>query len=478
MHSITVREKEVLKKAELEDGASLQKHLKEIIEGEAFKGSHRSQRFLTYIVDQVISGRIELLKERVIGSELFGRSPSYDTGQDAIVRVAASDVRKRLQQHYHTIGAASEFRINLPQGSYIPEIVRDGRHDADSPDGSLMHDDLLPSLSDTSKDRDSQSPLVAVADQVAAVSAGRGGGPGLLRWRIAVFLLSILAIMLAVLDFAQVKTNWKSDDAHIQAPTISTLPWSILFNSPDITTHLITSDVDIVRIQKLVGSRISVSDYANRNYLPPNKTLSTQDKWYLLQGDKSATLDTQIATSIAELAGTVSRKVDVKGARDLRFSDLKTDDNFIFLGSPFSNPWFSIFNDQLDFQFIVGRDRGLGPEAIRNIHPAPNEKSVYVSTANGGATGESYAVVALVGNPGQYGHVLLLAGVSGEGTQAAGKLVVDMPRLSLALKKCGISTAPPLKHFEMLLRVNLMAGSPGGFDVVACHVLSDNPSHS
>jgi hypothetical protein len=55
--------------------------------------------------------------------EVFGRSPSYDTGEDAIVRVTASDVRKRLLQHYDRNGSASEFRINLPLGSYIPEII-------------------------------------------------------------------------------------------------------------------------------------------------------------------------------------------------------------------------------------------------------------------------------------------------------------------------------------------------------------------
>src|ERR1700735_1730288 len=98
-------------------------HLKEVIEGAAFKASHRSGQFLKYIVDQAIAGHFESLKERVIGIELFGRSPSYDTSEDAIVRVTASDVRKRLLQHYGRSGDASEFRINLPLGSYLPEII-------------------------------------------------------------------------------------------------------------------------------------------------------------------------------------------------------------------------------------------------------------------------------------------------------------------------------------------------------------------
>src|SRR5271156_4326118 len=102
----------------------LQQHLREVIEGAAFKASHRSGQFLKFIVDQAIAGHVESLKERVIGIELFGRCPTYDTGEDAIVRVTASDVRKRLLQHYGKDGATSEFRISLPLGAYVPEIAR------------------------------------------------------------------------------------------------------------------------------------------------------------------------------------------------------------------------------------------------------------------------------------------------------------------------------------------------------------------
>src|SRR5580704_17158294 len=108
-----------------QDVALLQQHLREVIAGAAFKGSHRSGQFLTYIVEESVAGRVTALKERVIGVKLFGRDPSYDTGEDAIVRVTASDVRRRLLQHYGKYGFTSEFRISLPLGSYIPEITRE-----------------------------------------------------------------------------------------------------------------------------------------------------------------------------------------------------------------------------------------------------------------------------------------------------------------------------------------------------------------
>src|SRR5580765_1583200 len=102
--------------------AELRAHLDEIIKGAAFKGSHRSQAFLKHIVEHALHGEAADLRERSIGVALFGRPATYDTADDAIVRVTASDVRKRLLQHYGNTVGESRFRINLPAGSYVPEF--------------------------------------------------------------------------------------------------------------------------------------------------------------------------------------------------------------------------------------------------------------------------------------------------------------------------------------------------------------------
>src|SRR6187200_1584042 len=99
---------------------AFREHIGRITTSAAFKGSRRSQDFLTHIVEQALAGHFDALKERALGVELFGRNPSYDTGEDAIVRVTASDVRRRLQQYYGQ--TPSEWRIELPAGSYIPEF--------------------------------------------------------------------------------------------------------------------------------------------------------------------------------------------------------------------------------------------------------------------------------------------------------------------------------------------------------------------
>ncbi len=467
MDPIDAREAEIAKIAESkEDLATLQQHVTEIIEGTAFKGSHRSGQFLKYIVDQSIAGHFESLKERVIGMELFGRSPSYDTGEDAIVRVTASDVRKRLLQHYGKYGSASEFRLRLPLGSYIPEITRESHGQVGQFDVSELHQESVISPHDSAaapQEPVAISPTVSLPE--AALRPTSQITRQLLPW----------GILLVALNLALWSMLWNRS-SRTEAATRPTFPWSALF-SPSHATHLITSDPNIAEIQGFTGTQISASDYANHNYIPePNKLTPEEDRFcrVTLRGDTSL-VDTPIAVNIAELAQSNLTKIDVRAARSIQLSDLKTDDNFIFLGSPRSDPWTALFSDQLDFRFVF--DKATNQEIIQNVRPRPHELPAYVPTAPGWATGQSFAVIALVQNPDQNGQVLLLAGANAEGTEAAGKLVNDLPRLASTLHGCGIQSVGQPQHFELLLRLNTMAGSPNNVDIVACHALSGSNTH-
>jgi hypothetical protein len=73
-------------------------------------------------VENTLAGRAEILKERTIGIEAFGRPASYDPSEDATVRVKAGEVRKRLGLYYAGEGRADEIRIDLAPGGYVPEF--------------------------------------------------------------------------------------------------------------------------------------------------------------------------------------------------------------------------------------------------------------------------------------------------------------------------------------------------------------------
>jgi hypothetical protein len=150
-------------------------------------------------------------------------------------------------------------------------------------------------------------------------------------------------------------------------------------------------------------------------------------------------------------------------------ADFKTEDAFILFGSPRSNPWMELFENQLDFSFKFDETRKS--EFILNKRPRSGEATSYVPTAEGWGTGQAYAILALVANPSQGGQVLLLAGSDAEATEAAGKLATDLPQLTRTMKAHGFDPNGPTRHFEILLRVSTMAGSSNTFDVIAFHVL-------
>src|ERR1700758_806891 len=98
------------------DKEDIQSELDRILASEFFKSSARCREFLKYVVEVKCSDTSEPLKERTIGITVFGRSPDYDTGSDAIVRVKANDVRRRLAQYNLSADPRRSVAIELSPG--------------------------------------------------------------------------------------------------------------------------------------------------------------------------------------------------------------------------------------------------------------------------------------------------------------------------------------------------------------------------
>ena len=102
--------------------ATILEQLARIQNSKAFGNSDRAKQFLSYVVEHAVDGHSGLLKERLIGVDVFHRSPSYITSEDSIVRVQAADVRRRLLHYYSEEEQEPEVRIEIPVGSYIPKF--------------------------------------------------------------------------------------------------------------------------------------------------------------------------------------------------------------------------------------------------------------------------------------------------------------------------------------------------------------------
>jgi len=99
------------------DALRIREALGEVLQSAPFRNTRQCQSLLTYIVDHTLAGENDRLRERVIGIEVFDRSPDYEPGEDPVVRVRAGEVRKRLAQCYQD-RIDTLVRIDIPPGSY------------------------------------------------------------------------------------------------------------------------------------------------------------------------------------------------------------------------------------------------------------------------------------------------------------------------------------------------------------------------
>jgi eukaryotic-like serine/threonine-protein kinase len=109
-------------KIRAEQADSVRSALELVISSDAFAGSTQCQDLLRLMVEHALSGELDALCERRIGVEMFGRPADYDTSNDAIVSVRATEVRKRLAQYYREVAKTPVVRIELPPGSYLTEF--------------------------------------------------------------------------------------------------------------------------------------------------------------------------------------------------------------------------------------------------------------------------------------------------------------------------------------------------------------------
>ena len=104
-------------------------------------------------------------------------------------------------------------------------------------------------------------------------------------------------------------------------------------------------------------------------------------------------------------------------------------------------------------EFIFQRvDSGprKGDLGVLNAHPQPGEPQMFLASPSNQPTTEDYAVIALVPGIDPARSVLILAGTTTFGTQAAAEYVCRQDSLAELLRRLGVSKAADMKPFEAL----------------------------
>lgn len=106
------------------DKGQVRAALQSAINSDAFSGALRLQEFLTYVVEEKLSGRQDGIQGKTIAVDVYNRKIEGLGDGDKVVRVDASRLRRRLDQYYTNEGRRDAISISIPKGGYKPQFNR------------------------------------------------------------------------------------------------------------------------------------------------------------------------------------------------------------------------------------------------------------------------------------------------------------------------------------------------------------------
>lgn len=102
--------------------AEVSRQLDRMLASPIFKRSPRLSRLFRHVVEQSLRGEDYRVKEYSIAVEVFGKPETFDPRVDSVVRVAARQLRAKLEHYYGTTGRFDPILIRIRPGDYTPRI--------------------------------------------------------------------------------------------------------------------------------------------------------------------------------------------------------------------------------------------------------------------------------------------------------------------------------------------------------------------
>jgi hypothetical protein len=386
-----------------EERLAIEAQLERLLANSHFSNSRRFPAFLRFIVSATINGQADLLKERTLGIEVFGKDADYDTAADPIVRVTAGEIRKRIAQYYQELGHQDELKLSLPPGSYVPQFQ------------------FSPALQ--VELRDEATPVASVAtvqEQSSSPKATR------YHWRFAaVILIALLGIAGAFLVWRQ---SQRSAFAEFWEPILgSSQP--VLFSVADQTQY----------------TAISLRDAGD-----PERQVTLKDNLTAVVIDDLGTI-----IKIANVVQTAGKPYSIRGESATSLSDLRNGPSVII--GAFDNAWTLRMLRPLRYHFANNPDMTM----FSIVDGSQQDQARWVVDRRQQIATNNYrdfAIVARFTDDTTGEPTLVAAGIGRGGTIAAGEFLTD-PELLKAVRDRRPSAK--IKNVEVVLSTQIIDGEPG-----------------
>lgn len=410
-------ENEINANAAVVSAAAVRDQLNRLLAHPLFANSKRYPVLLAYTVEQVLLGKADELKERTIGVEAFGREPDYDVALDPVVRATAAEVRKRLVQYYYNPEHAGELLVELPLGSYIPNFKEQF--------AGKSHPEVeaaVPEAADVP---------VRMAEAVPSSDENNGSRDkkwGLPQWASGPLALPI-AVLFGIAIGVAVFPLWR-----VRTPSNLERFWAPVTGTSSRVTYCLGEPTESVDLQ--VRTTYGAFEDGSLNVY-------------------------DVVTLARSIAPLVPRNGEfrVLPSSATGFAQLR-EGPFVLIGA-FDNAWTLRVTQNLPFGFVIDNhvrkivDRKSKPGRFWTLRwEVPNSK-----------VAEDYAIIARIhdGVTGQ--PVIVLAGILGEGTQAASEVVSNPDYLNQLLQK--VPRDWDRLNMEAVVQTHVIDGHPGPPTIVA-----------
>jgi hypothetical protein len=396
-----------------------------LVNSHVLHGSESLCKLLRYLAMHALTHPGTSLKEYEIATEVFHRPADFDPQLDSTIRVQAGRLRLKLAEYYGSEGAEDPVLVDLPKGGYVLSFHHRIRAHAK---GLLV----APS---------SSSPL----ESEATAHSHRS-------WAIAVVALAVLlAAAVAVIITLVASRNSAEATAHNEsAPAVFRTFWKSFISGPEEPWVIFSNGAFVGRPE--TGMRYFDAARDSRALILDH---------YTGVGEVLAVHD------LDHVFALLGRPIVVKRGSLLSLDDAKNN-NLIFLGSPAENLTLREIPSTQEFVFQrLSTGPRKGDLAILNVHPQAGEPDAFLASPSNLPLSEEFSVIARVreGNPTQ--SVMILAGTTTIGTQAAVEYICRPQSLENLLERLSVSRTTDLKPFEAVLRVKVSRGVPVAMELVA-----------
>ena len=376
-------------------------HLELVLTDPLFNNSKRLPAFLRYVVKEALYGHSEgQIKERTLGIDVFGRLPDYDTNADPVVRMTAGEVRKKLAQYYYANHHA-DIQIEVPLGSYMP------RFRCSHPEAAAV-----PAVAEAAI----PAPVATAVVEPVTTTASPSRSFGWAAWSLAVLVVLLGAGFVA----------WRSTARQTSVDRF----WNS-FTDP-------SKQVLIV--------------------LPALSRVPQALPQYHFEAESVAIEDAEVATRVSNELKLRKFNSHLVLASAASLSDLRSNP-FVLIGA-LDNVWTMRLSQSLPLAFVRSDDRRYGRIVDRKKPAISWTEDFSIPNA---MIPQDYGIIARFTDPTTEQPTVLIAGISAEGTLAAGEAVTTPRYLDMLLKAAG----NPSGGFEAVIETRVIDGRSGPPEIVA-----------